>query len=166
MHQTVGTVIRTLAHENKPRTLKHAQVVIDQALASASHAIRTNINTATGYAPGALAFRRDMLLNVPLVVNLLDVRARRQLHVDRDLMRANARRPAFAYRNGDRVLKKIHDPTKLGLRWEGPYPIERVHVNGNVTIALRPGVLERINIRRVKPYHEPTLPPDVTEAAV
>ena len=33
MHQTIGTVVRTLVHENKPRTLKHAQVIIDQALA-------------------------------------------------------------------------------------------------------------------------------------
>ena len=107
-----------------------------------------------------------MLLNVPLVVNLLDIRAKRQLSVDRDRMRANARRMAFNYRNGEQALKKIRDPTKLGQRWEGPYPIERVHVNGNVTIALRPGVLERINIRRVKPYHEPTFPPDVSEAAV
>ena len=81
-------------------------------------------------------------------------------------MQANARRTAFDYRNGEQILKRIHDPTKLGQRWEGPYPIERVHANGNVTIALRPGVLERINIRRFKPYHEPTLPPDVSEAAV
>ena len=166
MHQTVGTVIRTLVNENKPRTLKHAQVVIDQALASASHAVRINVNQATGYAPGALAFHRDMLMNIPLVVNLLDIRAKRQLRVDRDLMRTNARRTAFDYKIGEKVLKKIHDRTKLGLRWEGPYPIERVHVNGNVTIALKPGVLERINIRRVKPYHEPTLPPNVTEAAI
>ena len=45
-------------------------------------------------------------------------------------------------------------------------PIERVHVNGNVTIALKPGVLERINIRRVKPYFEPELDQNITEAAV
>ena len=166
MHQTVGTVIRTLVLENQPRTLKHAQVVIDQALASASHAIRANVNQATGYAPGALAFRRDMLLNIPLVVDLLDIRARRQLRVDRDLMRANARRTAFDYRQGEKVLKKVHDRTKLGERWEGPFPIEKVHVNGNVTISLRPGVLERINIRRVKPYEEPTTHPAVKKAAV
>ena len=69
MHQTVGTVISTPVHENKPRTLKHAQVIIDQALASASHAVRTNINQATGYAPGALSFHWDIVLNVPLVVD-------------------------------------------------------------------------------------------------
>ncbi len=34
-----------------------------------------------------------------------------------------------------------------------------MHVNGNVTVQLRTGVTERLNIRRVKPYHEPTVPP-------
>ena len=62
-------------------------------------------------------------------------------------------------------MKKVHDPRKLEQRWDGPYPIERVHVNGNLTIALKPGVLERINISRIKPYLEPTLAPNVTEAA-
>ena len=105
MHQTVGNVARTLVQENKPCTLKHAHVIIDQALASASHAVRTNVNQATGYAPGALAFHRDMLLNIPLVVDLLDVHAKRQLRVDRDLLRANARRSAFDYKQGEHVLK-------------------------------------------------------------
>ena len=34
----------------------------------------------------------------------------------------------------------------------GPYTIERVHVNGNLTLQLRQGVTECINIRRVLPY--------------
>ena len=100
-----------------------------------------------------------MLLNVRLLVNLLDICARQQLRMDRDLMRANALWKMFDYQNGDKVLKKIHNPMQLGQRWEGPYPIERVHVNGNVTIVLRPGVIERINMCRLKPYHEPTSPP-------
>jgi len=107
-----------------------------------------------------------MLLNVPLLVNMLEIRARRQVKVDKDLMRTNARRTVFDYKQGEKVLKKVHDPRKLEQRWDGPYPIERVHVNGNVTIALKPGVLERINIRRVKPYFEPELDQNITEAAV
>ena len=114
MHQTVGNVMRTLVHKNRPRTLKHAQIVIDQGLASASHAVRTNVNQTTGYTPGALAFHRDMLLNIPLVVDLLDVRAKRQLRVDHDLLRANARRSAFDYKQGGQFLKQRHDRTKLG----------------------------------------------------
>ena len=88
--------------KNKPRTLKHAQVIIDQALSSASDAIRTNIHQGTRYALGALAFHRDMLLNIPLLVNMLEIRARRQVKVDRDLMRANARRTAFDYKQGEK----------------------------------------------------------------
>ena len=63
-------------------------------------------------------------------------------------------------------MKKVHDPRQFEQRWDGPYPIERVHVNGNVTIALKPGVLERINIRQVKPYFEPELDQNITEAAI
>ncbi len=46
----------------------------------------------------------------------------------------------------------MHNPTKLGVRTEGPYTIERVHVKGNLTILLREGITERINIRRVLLY--------------
>ena len=53
----------------------------------------------------------------------------------------------------------------MDIWWEGPYPIKRVHVNGNVTIALKPGVFESINIQRIKPYREPTLPKRVTRSS-
>ncbi len=49
----------------------------------------------------------------------------------------------------------MHDPTKLGVKTEGPYTIERIHSNGNLTILLREGITEHINIRRVLPYHWP-----------
>jgi len=53
-------------------------------------------------------------------------------------------------------LKRIYKPTKLGRRVEGPYIVQQVHTNGTLTIQLRPGVNERINIRRLKPYCVPT----------
>ena len=62
------------------------------------------------------------------------------------------KRRRYDYAAGEQVLKKVHNPTSLGVRTAGPYTIERVHVNGNLTIRLRPGVTERINIRRVLPY--------------
>jgi hypothetical protein len=46
----------------------------------------------------------------------------------------------------------VHNPTKLGVRTEGPYTIEHIHVNGNLTILLCEGITELINIRRVLPY--------------
>jgi hypothetical protein len=35
---------------------------------------------------------------------------------------------------------------------EGPYTIERIHINGNLTILLREGITECINVCRVLPY--------------
>ena len=52
-----------------------------------------------------------------------------------------------------------HKPTKLGRRTFGPFTIQRVCVNGNITMELRLGSSERINVRRVIPYHEPTMAP-------
>lgn len=156
MHQTVGSVLRTLIHSHPPRTLTDAKALVDQSLATASHAIRTNVSQATGYSPGALAFHRDMLLDVPLIADLMAIRERRQLAVDENLRRVNAKRSSYDYQPGQQVMKKRHEWTKLGHRWNGPYAIQRVHVNGNITIELMPGVTERLNIRRVKPYHEPT----------
>ena len=98
-----------------------------------------------------------MFLDIPYVADLLNIREKRQLIVDKDLRRENAKRFAFDYKVGEQVLKKHHEWSKFGERWGGPYKISKVHVNGNVTIKLRDEVLERLNIRRVKPYHEPTV---------
>ena len=98
-----------------------------------------------------------MFLDVPYVADLLAVRERRQLRVDDNLRRVNAKRTSHDYQVGDHVLKKRHEWSKLGERWDGPYVIKRAHVNGNVTMQLRTGVTERLNIRRVKPYLEPTV---------
>jgi hypothetical protein len=58
----------------------------------------------------------------------------------------------YDYAPRQQVLKKVHDPTKLGVRAEGPYTIEHIHVNGKLTILLRERNTERINIHRVLPY--------------
>ena len=60
MYLTVGNVLRTLIHSEPPRTLGDAKAMIDSALATTSHALRTNVSQVTGYSPGALAFHRDM----------------------------------------------------------------------------------------------------------
>jgi hypothetical protein len=36
----------------------------------------------------------------------------------------------YDFTPGQKVLKKLHDPTKLGVRTTGPYTIEQAHVNG------------------------------------
>ncbi len=93
-----------------------------------------------------------MFLNVPLITDWHAIAGTREHHVNENLQPANRKRRQFDYAPGQQVLKKVHDPTKLGVRMEGPYTIERVHVNGNMTIFLREGITERINIHRVLPY--------------
>ena len=48
----------------------------------------------------------------------------------------------------------IADWRAITQRTSGPYKIVQVHVNGTVTIQLRPGLTERINIRRIIPYKQ------------
>ena len=69
-------------------------------------------------------------------------------------MRQNAQRRTYDYAPNQKVLKKVHDPTKLGIQTSGPYNINKAPVNGTVTMELHPGVSERINIHRVIPYRE------------
>ena len=66
----------------------------------------------------------------------------------------NRRRRQYNYQPQQQVLKKNSNPQKLGERTSGPYLIEKVHTNGNITIKLNEDTTEIINIRRVKPYKE------------
>ena len=156
MHQTVGNVLRTLVHENPPKSTKNAKDLIDEALSIAQHAMCCGVHTTLGSSPGSLVFNRDMFLNIPLLADWHLITTRREHLVNENLRRANAKRQTFDYAPNQKILKKLHRPTKLGARTSGPYNIEQVHCNGTLTISLRNDVTERINIRRIIPYRENT----------
>jgi hypothetical protein len=90
-----------------------------------------------------------MFLNVPLIADWQAIACTCEHHVNEYLQCANRKQCKFDYAQGQQVLKKVQDPTKLGVRTEGPYTIDRLHVNGNLTILLCERITERINIRRV-----------------
>jgi hypothetical protein len=56
MHQTVNNVLRTLVLTNPPQNMTQARDKIDDALATAMHAMQTTVATTLGSTPGALAF--------------------------------------------------------------------------------------------------------------
>jgi hypothetical protein len=58
MHQTVNNVLRTLVvvHTNSPRNMTQARDKVDNALATAMHAMQSTVATTSGSSPGALAF--------------------------------------------------------------------------------------------------------------
>jgi hypothetical protein len=89
---------------------------------------------------------------VPLIADWQAIARTYEHHVNENLGCANKKQCQFDYAPEQQALKKVHNPTKLGVRTEGPYIIERIHVNGNLTILLREGITEHSNIRRVLLY--------------
>ncbi len=86
MHQTVTNVLRTLAHTNPPQNMTQAIDLIDDALATAMHAMRTTV--ATTYLVrtlGALAFAQDMFLNVLLIADWQAIACTHEHHVNENL---------------------------------------------------------------------------------
>lgn len=155
MHQTVGNILRTLIHSRNINNEDEIRQVVDQALATAMHATRTAVSRSLNYnSPGSLVFHRDMFLNIPLQADFLTLQATRQLRINQNLMRQNAKRWNHDYRVGDKILIRNKGGRKMDVQSEGPFEIVQVFTNGTVSIRRRPNVLERINIRRLSPFRE------------
>ena len=116
--------------------------------------MRVGIHTTLGSSPGSLVFNRDMFLNIPLIADWHAITLKREHLIHENLLRENQKRRRYDYVPQQQVLKKRWKPRKLDERTSGPYRVLQTHVNGTVTIELRPGVSERLNIRRIIPYKE------------
>ena len=76
VHQMVGQVLRMLVHANPPTNKEEAVRLVEQALAQAMLATRCishgiSHGSLNNVSPGAVAFHRDMYLDLPFVVDLL-----------------------------------------------------------------------------------------------
>jgi hypothetical protein len=154
MHQTVGNVLRTLLHGEPPQNIADAKEFVDEALSIAMHAMRAGIHLTLGSSPSSLVFNRDMFLNIPLIADWHAITQKREHLIHENLIWENQKRRRYDYLPGQRVLKNCWKLRKLDARTSGPYRVLQTHVNGTVTIELRLGVSERLNIRRVFPYKE------------
>jgi hypothetical protein len=85
MHQSVNNVLRTLVHTNPPRNITQVRGIIDDALATAMHAMQTTVATILGSTPDALAFARDMFLNVMLIADWQAIAHTHEHHVNENL---------------------------------------------------------------------------------
>ena len=131
---------------------EQANHVIDTALQTAAYAARATIHSSMKISPGALVFQRDMLLDIPLIADLHLLQQKRQALINERLFQANRARISHDYQPQEEVLVLKYKPDKLEPRAEGPFVIETVHTNGTITIRRNPYVIERINIRRVRPF--------------
>jgi hypothetical protein len=153
MHQTVGNILRTILHGEEV-TATTANDIVDNALSTAIHVLRSSASRSLNlHSPGEIAFHRNMFLNIPIIADLEGLHSKRAALVQKNLEFANRRRIRYDYRQGQRVLVK-HIKDKLGDRTEGPFPILQIHTNGTVTIQRKPGIAERINIRRLIPIKD------------
>jgi transposase InsO family protein len=155
MHQVVGNSLRVLSTMNPPAGITEANQLVDTAIANAMFAHRAAYSSALKTTPGGLAFGHDMIMSIPLIADLQMIQAHRQQLIDKRLITANQRRFSYDYRVGQQVLKLKYKPAKLEPRAQsGPHTIEQVHANGSLTIRISPNVVERITLRRVKPYRQ------------
>ena len=152
-HQTIANHLRSIMADKQISTLAEAERLLDICLATAQYAIRATIHQTLRTTPGALVFHRDMLLPIPLHHNFETIRQRRQQLIDSNNERQNAKRISHDYQPNEEVLilNETDRISKLAPRASGPYQIIRVHTNGTLTIR-RNNNLQRINIRRVRPY--------------
>jgi hypothetical protein len=100
MHQTVTNVLRTLVHTNPPQNMTQARDIIDNALATAMHAMQTTVATTLGSTLGALAFAQDIFLNVPLIADWQAIARSCEHHFNENLGRANRKQRQYDYAPG------------------------------------------------------------------
>ena len=152
MHQTVGNVLRTLLHGQICGDDETVNQIIDDALATTMHTLRTAVSASLNFqSPGTIAFHRDMLMNVPFQADLQAIQQRRQLLINHNLLRTNSRRRNYDYRPGQLAMIKNDEGNKLDEKTYGPYRIVNVFTNGTVELQRTPHVTERVNIRRLLP---------------
>ena len=157
MHQSISTMLAISLRENPPSKFEEVSTLVHSKCMAAQYAIRATVNTSLKHTPGELAFGRSMLHPFPSTVNWSQLLKDKQKRINDINLKENQGRKEFDYQVGQKILilnknqmKGKLEPTVLN---EGPWTISKVHTNGTITI-LRNKYLERINVRRVRPFFE------------
>jgi hypothetical protein len=150
VHQTLGNILRTKALDKYKFDYEDPWSDI---LAQAAWAIRSTVHTLYDATPGQLVFGRDMIYDLSFKPEWDKLLQKRQSARRTNNERENKSRTDYQYKVGDKVLiNRDVIQRKLLPKRDGPYEVVRIYDNG--TIKLRKGiVVQRINIRRLQPYH-------------
>jgi hypothetical protein len=124
--------------------------LVDAALANAMYTTCASFHSGLKTTPGALAFHHDMVMNIPLMSDLMLIQRIRQQLIDHQLIESNRKQFSYDYQPNQEVLKLEYKPDKLAPCVTGPYQITSVHTNGTITIQLTAHTRQRISIRNVK----------------
>jgi hypothetical protein len=90
--------------------------LIDSVLATAMHATRASANLSLiNNTPGSLAFHRGMLLDIPLIADLITIRNSLQAIIDKSPRVANLHLLNHDHQDGEQVLFKSSRLTNSAL---------------------------------------------------
>ncbi len=128
---------------------------INVFLSDAAWAIRSTYHTVPKASPGATIFGRDMLFDVPFIADWQKIGEHKQQLTDLNNARENEGRIDYDYKVGQKVLvRKEGILCKSESIWHRrPWLITSVYTNGTIMVQ-HGNKLERMNIRRVKPFVE------------
>ena len=112
-------------------TYENAKQVMNNALATAMHATWCAVNHTLKNIPDEIVFARYMFVNIPVIADLIAIRQRHQLLIDKNLMHHSHHRERYdyKYRIGKKVMVKAYDPKKGKERLHGPYLITKLNTN-------------------------------------
>jgi hypothetical protein len=128
---------------------------IDAFLSDATWAVRSTYHTVLKASPGTAIFGRDMLFDIPFIADWQKIGEHRQRRTDLNNARENEGRIDYDYKVGQKELLRKEGILRNAesRRHEKPWFITSVHTNGTITVQ-RGNKLDRMNIRRVKPFEE------------
>ncbi len=128
---------------------------IDIFLADAAWTINSTHHTVLKASPGAAIFGQDMLFDILFIADWKIIGEHRQRLTDLNTARENEGRIDHDYKVGQKIIVRNKGiPCKAQSIWQkDPWTIMTVHTNGTITIQCG-NKLERLNIRKVKPFEE------------
>jgi hypothetical protein len=152
IHGVLGNMLRT-SELNMAELVKASD--IDVFLLHAAWAVHSTYHTVLKASPGAAIFGRDMLFDIPFIADWQKIGEYRQRLTDLSNACENEGKIDYDYEVGQKVqLRKEGILCNTESRWhKKPWLITKVHTNGTITVQ-RGKKIERMNIRRVKPFTE------------
>ena len=113
-HQSISKTLWTMLHAYPPNNIDQTNDIMDTCFVTAANASsKVVIHSTLNMSPGTLVFQRDMILNKPLITDLLHLHEQWQNIIDEQLQCTNLCHKTFDYKPGDQILILTNNPTTI-----------------------------------------------------
>ena len=82
LHQSISNTLRTMLHTYPPNNIDQTNDIMDTCFATAAYASKVAIHCTLNMSPGTIVFQIDLILNLPLITDLLHCHERQQNIID------------------------------------------------------------------------------------